>query len=62
MVPGEEADNASALFLQVTRRLAENMDGSVRLGWTRAESNIADEYFERFSGTLLLTYRPGWDD
>ena len=62
VVPGEEADNASALFLQVTRRLAENMDGSVRLGWTRAESNIADEYFERFSGTLLLTYRPGWDD
>jgi hypothetical protein len=62
VVPGEEADNASALFLQVTRRLASNMDGSLRLGWARAESNIADEYFERFSGTFLLTYRPRWYD
>ena len=62
VVPGEEADNASALFLQITRRLASNMDGSLRLGWTRAESNIADEYFERFSGTFLLTYRPRWYD
>lgn len=60
LVPGEEADNASVIFVQGTRALNPQLDGSLRIGWTRAESNIADEYFERFGATFILTYRPRW--
>ncbi len=60
LVPGEEADNASVIFVEVNKQLASNLSGAFRAGWTRAESNIADEYFERFSGTLLLSFRPDW--
>jgi hypothetical protein len=60
VVPGEEADNSSVIFVEVNRRVASNLSGAFRVGWTRAESNIADEYFERFSGTFLLSFRPDW--
>lgn len=58
LVPGEEADNASVVFLEVTRPFFVNLDGAVRLGWTRAETDIGDSYYERFGGSLLFRYRP----
>jgi hypothetical protein len=58
LVPGEEADNASVLYLQLGRPLAVNLDGSVRFGWTRAETDIGDSYFQRYGVAFLLDYRP----
>lgn len=58
LVPGEEADNASIAYVSLTRPLAPNLDGSVRLGWTRAETDIGNSYFRRFGATFFLHYRP----
>ena len=58
LVPGEEADNASVLYLDLARPLALGLDGSVRLGWTRAEADVGDQYFQRFGASLQLRYRP----
>jgi hypothetical protein len=58
LVPGEEADNASVVYLELTRPLDVNLDGAVRFGWTRAETDIGDSYFERFGVSFLLRYRP----
>lgn len=58
LVPGEEADNASLAFVQLTRPLADNLDGAVRLGWTRAETDIGRAYYRRFGGALQFNYRP----
>lgn len=60
LVPGEEADNASVVYLEASRPLLMNLDGAVRFGWTRAETNIGDSYFERFGASFLFRYRP-WD-
>ncbi len=60
LVPGEEADNASVIYLEVTRPLYVNLDGAVRFGWTRAEADIGNSYFERFGSSFLLRYRP-WE-
>lgn len=59
LIPGEEANSASQAYLALSRGLARNLDGSVRLGWARAESEIGGRYFQRFGGTMLLHYRPG---
>ena len=58
LVPGEEADNASVLYLDLARPLALGLDGSLRLGWTRAEADVGDQYFQRFGASLQLRYRP----
>lgn len=58
LVPGEEADNASVVYLTLTRPLAVNLDGAVRVGWTRAETDIGSAYFQRFGATVFLHYRP----
>ncbi len=58
LVPGEEADNASIAYLQVGRSLASNLDGAVRLGWTRAETNFGQAYYERFGVSVRANYRP----
>jgi len=58
LVPGEEADNASVLYLDLARPIALGLDGSVRLGWTRAEADVGDQYFQRFGASLQLRYRP----
>ena len=42
LVPGEEADNASVVYLEASRPLFMNLDGAVRFGWTRAENYIGD--------------------
>jgi hypothetical protein len=60
LVPGEEADNASVVYLEAIRPLFANLDGAVRFGWSRAEADIGRSYFERFGGTILFRYRP-WD-
>ncbi len=58
LVPGEEADNASIAYLQITRPLARNLDGAVRFGWTRAETDIGREYYRRFGGSIQFNFRP----
>ena len=58
LVPGEEADNASIAYMQVGRPIALNLDGALRVGWTRAETNIGDAYFQRFGMSFQLNYRP----
>ena len=60
LVPGEEADNASVIYVEASRPLFRNLDGAVRFGWTRAETDIGDSYFERYGATFLFRYRP-WD-
>jgi len=61
LVPGEEADNASVVYLELARPLMVNLDGAVRLGWTRAETDIGNSYFERYGISILLRYRPRTD-
>jgi hypothetical protein len=58
LVPGEEADNASLAQISFTRALAPNLDGVVRLGWTRAETDIGDQYYQRYGVTVLFNFRP----
>lgn len=58
LVPGEEADNASLIYLYLTRPLSPSLDGGVRLGWTRAETDIGAAYFRRFGATFLVHWRP----
>lgn len=58
LVPGEEADNASVVYLEASRPIFLNLDGAFRLGWTRAETDIGSSYYERFGASLLFRYRP----
>ncbi|MBT8397869.1 MAG: hypothetical protein HKO65_11900 [Gemmatimonadetes bacterium] len=58
LVPGEEADNASVVYLEASRPLFVNLDGAVRFGWTRAEAEAGNEYYERFGASVLFRYRP----
>ena len=60
LVPGEEADNASVVYLEVARPLFVNLDGAVRLAWNRAETDIGESHFERLGATFLVRFRP-WD-
>jgi hypothetical protein len=60
LVPGEEADNASVVYLELVRPLFVNLDGAIRFAWNRAETDIGDSYFERFGATFLVRFRP-WD-
>lgn len=59
LVPGEEADNASVVHLDLSRPLASNLNGTLRFGWTRAETDIGDSYYRRFGTSLLFNFRPG---
>jgi hypothetical protein len=58
LVPGEEADAASVLYVELGRDLAPNLTSAVRLGWTRAETDIGESYYRRYGFSLLLRYRP----
>ena len=58
LVPGEEADNASVIYVSLLRPVAHNLDASVRLGWTRAETELGDSYFRRYGLGVFLHYRP----
>lgn len=59
LVPGEEADNASVVHVDFIRTLAPNLDGVFRFGWTRAETDIGDAYYQRFGTSVLFNFRPG---
>jgi len=58
LLPGEEANNASLVYLSLSKPVLKNADGIIRIGWTRAETEIGDAYFRRFGGSLILRYRP----
>lgn len=58
LVPGEEADNASVVYLDVNRPLAPDLDASVRFGYSRGETDIGDAYFQRYGVSFFLNYRP----
>lgn len=58
LVPGEEADNASLAYLQLVKPLAVNLDGNVRLAWTRAEGDFGNEYYRRIGLSVGFNYRP----
>ncbi|MBI4538518.1 MAG: hypothetical protein HY704_03280 [Gemmatimonadetes bacterium] len=59
LVPGEEADNASVAFVSLSHPLTPALDGALRVGWTRAETEIGNAYFQRYGATFFLHYRPG---
>lgn len=58
LLPGEEADNATLAYVAVSRALSSRLDGTVRVGWTRAETDVGDAYFERFGGSFIVRFRP----
>lgn len=58
LVPGEEADNASIAYLQLSRPLADNLDAAFRLGWTRAETDYGGAYYQRVGASVQFNYRP----
>ncbi|MCY3807989.1 MAG: hypothetical protein OXG58_00875 [Gemmatimonadetes bacterium] len=57
-VPGEEADNGAALYAEITRSVARNMDAAFRLGWQRVETSFTGAYYTRFGGGFFLRVRP----
>ena len=60
LVPGEEADNATIVFAQVTRFLREGVRAGGGVGWTKAETNISGAYYQRFSVSFSLTVNRGF--
>ena len=58
LVPGEEADNASIAYAELMRSIQSNLDGGLRVGWTRAETDIGNAYYQRFGFSFLFNYRP----
>jgi hypothetical protein len=58
LLPGEEADNATLAYVAVSRALSSRLDGTVRVGWTRAETEVGDAYFQRFGGSFIVRFRP----
>ncbi len=60
LIPGEEADNATIVFAQVTRILADGMRTGIGGGWRRAETNFSGAYYQRFSLSFSLTVNPRW--
>jgi hypothetical protein len=58
LLPGEEANSASLVYLSLSRQIREKLEGTFRIGWTRAETEIGDAYFARFGGSLMFHYRP----
>ena len=58
LVPGEEADNASIVFVDLNRAVANNLNATVRFGWTRAETDIGDSYYERWGVSVFMNWRP----
>ena len=57
-MPGEEADNGAALYAEITRSVARNMDAAFRLGWQRVETSFTGAYYTRFGGGFFLRVRP----
>lgn len=60
LIPGEEANSASTAYVSLSRAVARNLDSTLRLGWTRAETEIGGDYFQRFGASFVLHYRPAF--
>ena len=58
LIPGEEADNATIVFAQVTRFLRDGVRAGIGGGWRRAETNFSGAYYQRFSMSFSLTVSP----
>lgn len=58
LVPGEEADNASVVYLDINRPVSSQLDAALRFGFTRAETDIGNSYFRRYGLSVLMSYRP----
>lgn len=58
LVAGEEADNASVLYAEVTRYLGPRVDGAFRIGWRKVETNYTGAFYTRFGGGFSLRVRP----
>lgn len=58
LVAGEEADNASVLYTEVTRSLGERVSGAFRIGWRKVETNFSGAFYTRFGGGFSLSVRP----
>ena len=58
LVAGEEADNASVLYAEVTRYLGHRVDGAFRIGWRKVETNYTGAFYTRFGGGFSLRVRP----
>lgn len=58
LVPGEEADNASLAYLQLSRPISTSLDGAFRLAWTRAETDYGSAYYRRIGASVQFNYRP----
>jgi len=58
LVPGEEADNETNLYAEITRQLGPGVDGALRLGWQKVETNFSGAYYTRFGGGFFLRARP----
>ena len=60
LVPGEEADNRSEVWLGISRQVAEGLDARLQLEWARAETDLSDAYFRSYGLSIALEYRPSW--
>lgn len=60
LVPGEEADSRSEVWVGVSRQVAEGLDARLQLEWARAETDISNAYFRSYGLSLALDYRPPW--
>ncbi len=58
LVAGEEADNASVLYAEVTRSLGMRVNGAFRIGWRKVETNFSGAFYTRFGGGFTLSVRP----
>ena len=58
LVAGEEADNASVLYAEVTRYLGQRVDGAFRIGWRKVETHFTGAFYTRFGGGFSLRVRP----
>ena len=58
LVAGEEADNASVLYAEVTRSLGPHVNGAFRLGWRKVETNYTGAFYTRFGGGFSVSVRP----
>ena len=58
LVAGEEADNASVLYAEISRTLASRVYGGFRLGWRKVETYFSGDFYTRFGGGLFLGVRP----
>ena len=58
LVPGEEADNATVVDMELTRTLGDRVYGAFRIGWGKVETNFTGAFYTRFRSGFSLRVRP----